>query len=99
MDVEVDQSQSSSGPFGGQEASDCAQLDGAVAADYQRQVPRGVRLPDPTGRFAHDLHDGGEVLRASVALVRPPAPHTATVPVVHHLDARAGEPPEEVGLP
>src|SRR5215211_6301160 len=45
------------------------------------------------------LGDGGGVLGAAVALVRPPATHPHRVPVVLHLRARAGEPSGQIGVP
>ena len=98
MEVEVDEAQAFCGLLWGQEASDRAQLDGAVATDHERQVTRGARLPDPPGRLLGYLCHGGRVLRAAVAFVRPPASHLS-VAVVRHLDPDAGEAAEEVGAP
>src|ERR671926_1176473 len=61
-------------------------------------MPDGVRVLHSSGCLASDIHDGGEVLRAAVALVRLPAPPPPAVPVVHPLDACAGESFNETGV-
>ena len=99
VDVEVDQSQSSSGPFGGQGPATVPSSMVQSPPTTSGRCPAACAFPTLPAVSRTTSMTAGRFCARRLALVRPPAPHTATVPVVHHLDARAGEPPEEVGLP